>query len=166
MRYNKVEDLPRHLQDQARKKIEGSDNPSLSSSNLEPAVRNAALGQKENKGLDSLLNNDRNRRAHGDGNAPTLFNLENHGSGEKRSNRKGEKNKANLQVPQYCLHVHSKRYRATDSGGVSDKAAIDGFIRAGILPNDSPEFIPEEITHTREKCKKGEEKTIIEMWEI
>lgn len=166
MRYNKVEDLPRHLQDQARKKIEGSDNPSLSSSNLEPAVRNAALGQKENKGLDSLLSNGQHGSSYGDKDTPTLFDLENYGSNKEGPIRKGGKTKNNVPVTQYCLHIHSKRQRPSDRGGISDKALIDGLTRAGLLFDDSAKFVPEEITHTREKCKKGTEKTIIEMWEI
>ncbi len=55
MRYNNVDQLPRHLQDQARKKIEGADNPSLPSSNLEPAKRNALPGKRKPNKLDSLM---------------------------------------------------------------------------------------------------------------
>ena len=53
------------------------------------------------------------------------------------------------------VRVHSKRRRRTgDVDGISAKYAIDGLVRAGILLDDSPEFI-EEITFTQEHVKKG-----------
>ena len=56
------------------------------------------------------------------------------------------------------IHVHSVRKRLADSDGVSAKAAIDGMERAGILPNDSTEFV-KSTTYSQEKGK--EEQTII-----
>jgi len=58
-----------------------------------------------------------------------------------------------------CLHIHSVRNRLADSDGISAKAVIDGLIHAGILANDSPEFV-KQVTYSQEKTKDKEE-TII-----
>ena len=39
------------------------------------------------------------------------------------------------------IHVHSLRKRSTDFDGISIKAAADGLIHAGILRDDSPEYV-------------------------
>jgi len=59
------------------------------------------------------------------------------------------------------LHIHSKRKRLTDADGVSAKAAIDGAVHAGLLQDDSPEFV-QEVSYSQEKAKT--EETIIELW--
>jgi hypothetical protein len=59
-----------------------------------------------------------------------------------------------------CLHVHSVRATLADPDGVSAKAAIDGLIHGGVLQDDSSKQI-QEVTYSQEKCKKGQEKTII-----
>jgi hypothetical protein len=59
-----------------------------------------------------------------------------------------------------CLHVHSIRATLADPDGISAKAAIDGLIHGGILQDDSPRQI-QEVTYSQEKCRKGQEKTVI-----
>ena len=59
------------------------------------------------------------------------------------------------------LHVHHRRHRLADPDGISIKAAIDGLVLAGILPDDSSKFIS-EITQSQEVVK-GNEETIIEI---
>tara|TARA_R110002096_G_scaffold220326_3_gene408814 strand:+ start:66 stop:452 length:387 start_codon:yes stop_codon:yes gene_type:complete len=39
------------------------------------------------------------------------------------------------------------------------KATLDGIVNAGLIPDDSPSYV--KITGDFEKCKKGEEKTVI-----
>ena len=56
--------------------------------------------------------------------------------------------------------MHSIRKRLTDADGVSAKAAIDGLVLAGILPDDSPKYV-KEVTYSQEKGDP--EKTIIEI---
>jgi len=60
-----------------------------------------------------------------------------------------------------CIHVHSIRKRLADADGTSAKAVIDGLIHAGILKDDSPEYV-KEVTYSQEKTQ-GEEMTIIEL---
>jgi hypothetical protein len=50
----------------------------------------------------------------------------------------------------YNLHIHSVRKRLCDLDGISSKAAIDGIVKAGILPDDSAQYI-KQITYTQEK---------------
>lgn len=64
----------------------------------------------------------------------------------------------------YCLHIHSKRSRLTDPDGVSAKAAIDGLVGAGLLPDDSPKYVA-QVTFSQEKVAKSEEETVIEIYE-
>ena len=64
------------------------------------------------------------------------------------------------------IHVHSKRARLTDADSVSAKAAIDGIVHAGLLQDDSPEFV-QSVSYSQEKTEKGEpEETIITIKEI
>jgi hypothetical protein len=57
--------------------------------------------------------------------------------------------------------VHGRRHRLTDPSGASDKACIDGLVRAGILRDDSAEYV-KEVTHSQEKVAKNQpEETII-----
>ena len=60
--------------------------------------------------------------------------------------------------PPYDIAVHSVRKRLADIDGISAKAAIDGIVKAGILPDDSAKYI-KSITYTQEKGEP--EKTII-----
>lgn len=66
--------------------------------------------------------------------------------------------------PQYRIAVHSRRWRRTDSDGVSIKSAIDGLVRGGLLGDDSPDWIPETPAQSQEKSDV--EETVIEVWEI
>lgn len=61
------------------------------------------------------------------------------------------------------IHVHSIRKRLCDADGISAKAAIDGLVQAGILPDDDPKHV-KEVTYSQEKG--SEEKTIIEIYMI
>ena len=62
------------------------------------------------------------------------------------------------------VHIHSKRKRLVDADGISAKAAIDGIVEAGLLADDSPEFI-NEVTFSQEKIGSSEEEeTIIEIY--
>jgi|TARA_R110000824_G_scaffold75153_1_gene190808 Holliday junction resolvase RusA-like endonuclease len=44
------------------------------------------------------------------------------------------------------------------------KATLDGIVNAGLIPDDSPSYV--KITGDFEKCKKGEEKTVIRISKI
>lgn len=57
-----------------------------------------------------------------------------------------------------CLHIHSYRKRLADPDGVSAKAVIDGIVKAGLLPDDSSDYI-EKVSYGQEKA--DEEKTVI-----
>jgi hypothetical protein len=59
------------------------------------------------------------------------------------------------------IRVHSRLHRLGDIGGRSDKAAIDGIVAGGLLPDDGPEMVS-EITHSQERCGPDEdEETVI-----
>jgi hypothetical protein len=62
------------------------------------------------------------------------------------------------------LHIHSKRYRLTDADGVSAKAAIDGIVHSGLLPDDSAKYV-KKVSYSQEKIPKKEiEETIITIY--
>lgn len=65
--------------------------------------------------------------------------------------------------PHYRINVHSKRRRLADPDGVSAKAAIDGLVCGGLLPDDSAAWI-EAVTFSQEKAEIDE--TVIEVWEV
>jgi hypothetical protein len=57
------------------------------------------------------------------------------------------------------ITVVSYRSRLCDADGISAKAAIDGLVHAGILQDDSPEFVA-EVRYKQVKVKnRSEEKT-------
>jgi hypothetical protein len=56
------------------------------------------------------------------------------------------------------IAVHSLRRRLADSDGISAKACIDGLVKAGLLKDDSPEYV-KEVRFSQEKAQ--DEKTII-----
>lgn len=70
--------------------------------------------------------------------------------------------KADARLDSRCrIRVHNRRHRLTDPSGCSDKAAVDGIVRAGVLRDDSAKYV-KEITHSQEKVAKTEpEETII-----
>lgn len=67
------------------------------------------------------------------------------------------------EVDTRLCHISIICYRRgeTDVHGVSDKAAIDGLVQAGLLPDDSRKYQPIEPLYTEHKCKAGEERTVI-----
>lgn len=62
-----------------------------------------------------------------------------------------EKVKANI-------HIHSVRKRLIDPDGCSGKAAIDGLVHAGVIPDDSADFVS-GVSYSQEKGP--EERTTI-----
>jgi hypothetical protein len=54
------------------------------------------------------------------------------------------------------ITVVSYRTRLCDSDGASAKAAIDGLVHSGILPDDSPKFVA-EVRYKQVKVKNREE---------
>ena len=60
-----------------------------------------------------------------------------------------------------CFAIDCYRTGQTDVNGVSDKAAIDGFVQAGLLPDDSRKYQPLEPIYTEHKCERGAERTVI-----
>ena len=67
-------------------------------------------------------------------------------------------------LPTPCrLHFHSVRKRLADADGISGKACIDGIVHAGLLPDDSAEYV-KEVSYSQEKGK--EEYTVIEIYEV
>lgn len=65
--------------------------------------------------------------------------------------------------PRYRLRVLHRSRHLADATGRSHKAAVDGLVRGGILPDDSPEYL-EEITERWEQ--RQNEETVIEIWEV
>ena len=64
------------------------------------------------------------------------------------------------------IHLHSKRKRLVDADSVSAKAVIDGIVHAGLLQDDSPQFVA-EVSYSQEKTAKDEsEETIVTIQEL
>jgi len=68
--------------------------------------------------------------------------------------------KGSAHAPLCYVHVHSLRSRLADPDNISAKAILDGIVQEGILEDDSTDQI-KEVRFSQEKCKKGQEKTII-----
>ncbi len=62
------------------------------------------------------------------------------------------------------IKIHSFRKRLTDSDGACSKYVLDAIVSAGILIDDSPEYVPESPKKTQGKAK--EEKTIVTIEEV
>ena len=62
----------------------------------------------------------------------------------------------------YRLHVHSCRQRPVDGDGISAKAAIDGFVHAGLFEDDNASII-KQVSYSQETAQA--EETVIEIWE-
>lgn len=62
-----------------------------------------------------------------------------------------------------CIHVHSIRNNLADCDGISAKAAIDGLVKAGLLRDDSVEWV-KEVSYSQEKTS-GDESTVITITE-
>ena len=56
---------------------------------------------------------------------------------------------------QCCIDIISYRHCLCDAEGISAKALIDGMVHAGILPDDSPEYV-KEVRFAQEKIGKEE----------
>ena len=65
------------------------------------------------------------------------------------------------------IHINSLRYRLADPDGISAKAAIDGLVDAGVLPDDSAIEI-EAVTYSQKRVSKKdeEEMTIITIYPV
>ena len=64
------------------------------------------------------------------------------------------------------IHFHSTRKRLVDADSVSAKAVIDGIVHAGLLQDDSPQFVA-EVSYSQEKTGKDEEEeTIVTIQEL
>lgn len=69
------------------------------------------------------------------------------------------KEKAPRLNPPVRLLIHSYRHKLADSDGVSAKAAIDGCVKAGILPDDTTAEIKEVRYRQTKIPKTQDEKT-------
>ena len=67
---------------------------------------------------------------------------------------------------QVYILVHSYRHRLADPDGVSAKAAIDGIVRVGILPNDTAKQVSEVRFKQTKIPTKEKEKTVITIKEV
>jgi len=62
----------------------------------------------------------------------------------------------------FSVSVHHRTNRLADSDGRSIKAALDACVLGGLLPDDSPKFLPQIPGQTQERTS-GKEETIIEI---
>ena len=58
------------------------------------------------------------------------------------------------------IHFHSRRRRLADPDGISCKAAIDGLVQGGILPDDSARYV-KEVSFSQEVSEV--EETVIDI---
>lgn len=65
--------------------------------------------------------------------------------------------------PRYRIHIHHRSRQLSDATGRSHKAAVDGIVRGGLFPDDSPEYL-EAINETYEQADI--EETILTVVEI
>ena len=74
----------------------------------------------------------------------------------------GEKETKGPYPPSGChLHIHSRRKRLCDADGISAKAVIDGMVKAGVLPDDSPQYV-QKVSYSQEKGEP--EETIVTIY--
>jgi len=71
-------------------------------------------------------------------------------------------NNAEKIYPRYRITINHRGRRIADATGRSHKAAVDGLVRGGLLPDDGPAWL-EEITEKSERADINE--TIIEIWQ-
>jgi len=62
----------------------------------------------------------------------------------------------------FSITINHRSRRLADATGRSHKAAVDGIVRGGLLPDDSPVYV-KEIKETFDQ--RNNEETIIEIWE-
>jgi hypothetical protein len=63
----------------------------------------------------------------------------------------------------FNIVVHHRSRRLADATGRAHKFAVDGLVRGGLLPDDSPVYLA-EIRETFEQRRN--EETVIELWQI
>jgi hypothetical protein len=115
---------------------------------------------------DAYFNPDSSMKNEGDNNESNNHNfsvstsdLEPAFGDESMGTEKGER------LDKKCrIHIHSRTKRLADADGRSGKAAIDGIVLAGILPNDNPKYV-KEVSHSQEKVFGKEETIITIIWE-
>lgn len=82
---------------------------------------------------------------------------------QNTSHEPAPKDEAQEVHSRFSITVHHRSRRLADAGGRSHKAAVDGIVRGGILPDDSTDYV-KEIKETFEQ--RQNELTVIEIWEI
>ena len=63
----------------------------------------------------------------------------------------------------FSIAIHHRSRRLADATGRSHKFAVDGIVRGGLLPDDSPIYVA-EIKETFEQ--RNNEETVIELWQL
>ena len=96
-----------------------------------------------------------------DNSAISTANMESNIGYEQMGKDEGEKLDKRVNI-----HIESLRYRLADPDGISGKAAIDGLVSAGILPDDSAGEV-KAVTYSQKKvsAKNEAEITIITLEE-
>lgn len=61
------------------------------------------------------------------------------------------------------IHIHSVRARLVDPDGISAKAVIDGIVKAGLLADDSSQYV-KKVSYSQEKGRP--EKTLIHITSV
>jgi len=67
-----------------------------------------------------------------------------------------------------CVRVcfTSRRHRLADSDGISYKFALDSLVLAGVIKDDSPEYV-ESVEMRQEKIPRTQpEETVVELYEV
>lgn len=134
----KLEDLPDEYRKQIEKKIANEDRTSISSSNKQSNHKH-----------------------------PTKENVQEYKirSGSVLKTKKSS-------VPAYIqcpveIRIQIYRLRLSDSEGCFIKPAIDGLVKAGILQDDGPNWIPQRPDEKQYKVGSyQEERTVIEIYEL
>ena len=63
----------------------------------------------------------------------------------------------------YRINVHRYSAKLCDPDNIASKWSVDALELAGIIPEDSPEYI-EAVTFQQTKCKRSEERTVITVY--
>jgi hypothetical protein len=80
-----------------------------------------------------------------------------------RRNAPAPKNAAKEISPRFSITIHHRSRRLADPTGRSHSAVVNGLVRGGILPDDSPLYV-KEIRETYEQRKN--EETVIQICSI
>ena len=73
--------------------------------------------------------------------------------------------KDNQVSERYRINVHRYSARLCDPDNIVSKWSVDALEQAGIIPEDSPEYV-EAVTFQQSKCKRTQEKTVITVYII